>query len=60
MTKGKARTTTRRSLVLSAELALRVQAEQARTGAPVAEIIRRALDAYLTPREQAARKAGAR
>jgi predicted DNA-binding protein len=58
MTKG--RKNTRRSLVLSAELAVRIQAEQERTGAPVAEIIRRALDAYLTPREQAARKAGGR
>jgi predicted DNA-binding protein len=56
----KERKSTRRSLVLSPEMAVRIQAEQERTGAPAAEIIRRALDAYLTPREQAARKAGAR
>jgi hypothetical protein len=57
---AKGRKMTRRSLVLSAELYVRIQAEQERTGAPMAEIIRRALDAYLTPREQAARKGGTR
>jgi predicted DNA-binding protein len=43
-------------VVLPAELDERVQAEQERTGAPRAEIIRRALNEYLTPREQATRK----
>jgi hypothetical protein len=56
----KAPTNIRRSLVLSSHTMARIAAEQARTGAPAAEIIRRALDAYLTPREKAARKGGAR
>ena len=56
----KARKGSRRTLVLPAELQVRIRAEQERTGAPMAEIIRRALDAYLTLREQAARKAGGR
>ena len=60
MPMSKARKSTRRSLVLSAELYVRVQSEQERTGAPMAEFIRRALDAYLTPREQAARKGAGR
>jgi predicted DNA-binding protein len=54
----KAKGATRRTLVLPAELYARVQAEQDRTGAPMAEIIRRALNEYLMPREQAARKGG--
>ena len=53
---AKAQGATRRTLVLPAELYGRVQAEQERTGAPMAEIIRRALNEYLTPREQVARK----
>jgi hypothetical protein len=54
----KAQGSKRRTLVLPAELYERVQAEQERTGAPVAEIMRRALNEYLTPREQAAKKRG--
>jgi hypothetical protein len=54
----KAQGSTRRTLVLPAELYERVKAENARTGAPVAEIMRRALNEYLTPREQAAKKGG--
>jgi hypothetical protein len=53
---AKAKGATRRTVVLPAELDERVQAEQERTGAPRAEIIRRALNEYLTPREQATRK----
>jgi hypothetical protein len=60
MGKKRKGTTTRRSLALTAEFVVRIQAEQERTGAPAAEIIRRALDAYLTPREAAARKGGGR
>ncbi len=56
----KAPAATRRSLVLTSELYARIKAEQERTGAPMAEIIRRALDSYLSPRELAARKGGAR
>lgn len=57
----KPRRNTRTSFVLPAELHVRIQAEQARTGAPLAEIVRRALDGYLTPRErEAAKKGGTR
>lgn len=52
----KAKGAKRRTLVLPSELAVRVEAERERTGAAVAEIIRRALNEYLLPREQAARK----
>jgi predicted DNA-binding protein len=51
---------TRTSLSLPRDLYERLQAEHARTGAPLAEIVRRAVDAYLTPREAAAKKAGGR
>jgi predicted DNA-binding protein len=50
----------RTNLSLPGDLRARLQAERVRSGAPLAEIIRRAIDAYLTPREQAARKAGGR
>jgi predicted DNA-binding protein len=56
----KSRGSTRTSLSLPSDLYARLQAEQERTGAPLAEIVRRAVDSYLTPREQAARKAGGR
>jgi predicted DNA-binding protein len=56
----KSKGTTRTSLSLPSDLYARLQAEQERTGAPLAEIVRRAVDSYLTPREQAARKGSAR
>jgi predicted DNA-binding protein len=56
----KAKGGTRTSLSLPNDLYARLQAEQQRTGAPLAEIVRRAIDGYLTPREQAARKGSAR
>lgn len=56
----KAKKATRTSLSLPLDLYERLQAEHARTGAPLAEIVRRAVDAYLTPREAAAKKAGGR
>ena len=56
----KARGSTRTSLSLPSDLYTRLQAEHERTGAPLAEIVRRAIDSYLAPREQAARKGGAR
>jgi predicted DNA-binding protein len=54
------RRATRTSLSLPGDLYERLQAEHERTGAPLAEIVRRAVDAYLTPRERAARKGGTR
>ena len=56
----KSKGSTRTSLSLPSDLYARLQAEQERTGAPLAEIVRRAVDSYLTPREQMARKAGGR
>ena len=53
----KAKKATRTSLSLPRDLYERLQAEHARTGAPQAEIVRRAVEAYLTPREAAAKKA---
>jgi Ribbon-helix-helix protein, copG family len=59
-TMTKARTATRTSLSLPRDLYERLQAEHARTGAPLAEIVRRAVDAYRTPREAAAKTARGR
>jgi predicted DNA-binding protein len=59
MSKG-SKKATRTSLSLPGDLYARLQAEHERTGAPLAEIVRRAVDAYLTPREQAARKGSPR
>ena len=47
----KSKGATRTSLSLPNDLYVRLQAEQERTGAPLAEIVRRAIDSYLTPRE---------
>ena len=51
---------TRTSFVLPADLHARLLAEHARSGAPLAEIIRRALHDYLAPRELTAKKGGPR
>jgi len=52
---------TRTSLTLPGDLYARIQVEHERTGAPLAEIVRRAVDQYLTPRErEASRRGGAR
>jgi predicted DNA-binding protein len=59
-TMTKAKKATRTSLSLPRDLYERLQAERARTRAPLAEIVRRAVDACLTPREAAAKKARGR
>jgi hypothetical protein len=55
-----AKQATRTSLSLPGDLYARLLAERERSGAPLAEIVRRAVDAYLAPREAAARKTSAR